>query len=93
MLEEKHVQAFEEAMHASFSRGIEGVTFIALRGKTFHAVTIKEAINLLTQYQEGSNDSVPFVRYEIEVRYNNGDKVHASFQGKGDALQFLALFQ
>jgi hypothetical protein len=93
MLEEKHVQAFEEAMHASFSRGIEGVTFIALRGKTFHAVTIKEAINLLTQYEEGSNDSVPFVRYEIEVRYSNGDKVHANFQGKGDALQFLALFQ
>ncbi|BAZ32994.1 hypothetical protein NIES4074_55020 [Cylindrospermum sp. NIES-4074] len=34
----------------------------------------------------------PALKYEIDIRYNNGDLIHALFQNKTEALKFLKTF-
>jgi len=31
----------------------------------------------------------PVLKYEIAVRYSNGDKINAEFENKDDAMKFL----
>ena len=49
---------------------------------------MNEAINFLKKYSE-NNQKIPFAKYEIIIRYNNGDKIEASFNEKKDTLNFL----
>jgi len=41
----------------------------------------------------GTPTAAPAAKYEIDVRYNAGDVIHAIFQNKVDALKFLQSFE
>ncbi len=48
-----------------------------------------EAIRYLESYQESRPCSAVAVKYEVDVRYSNGDEIHGIFQTKEAAIGFL----
>jgi len=87
-LNKKDVSDFFEALTISISRHIESVTVITLYGKSKITENIQLAIQFLQGHKEDNSES-KFVRFEIIVKYNNGDKIEANFKDKIDAIGFL----
>lgn len=83
-----NVERFFESLANSVSRFVDQVFILPLHSKEFHSNTVSEAIDLLNRYTD-SGDSLPVVRYEIIIRYNNGDRIEASFHNKENAVGFL----
>jgi hypothetical protein len=52
-------------------------------------MTISDAITFVENYIEDGLREGNFRKYEIIVRYSNGDKIEASFQNKEKAVSFL----
>lgn len=73
----------------SLDRQIEKILLIPLHGHQNEFGTIGEAIAFVRNYQEGSFHGDGFRKYEIIVRYSNGDKIEASFLDKDKAVHFL----
>lgn len=83
---------FLEALNASLSRGILGFTITVLHGQPRQVAAVAEAIAYLQGYEDARPSAAPAAKYEIDVRYNNGDLIHAIFQDKGAAVNFLQTF-
>lgn len=81
--------SFSKSLEATLNRHVERVLILALHGDTYQVETIDDAIGYIENYQE-SRVVQAFRRYEIHVRYSNGDKVTGEFENKQTALYFLA---
>ncbi len=80
---------FFSKLAAVIDRNIEKVIVIPLHGHQNEFATIGEAVSFVNGYhEEGSRDG-GFRKYEIIVRYNNGDKIDASFREKQGVVDFL----
>jgi hypothetical protein len=88
----EEVRRFMNALEHGVTRQIELVRVIPLHGTTFEWKEVGEAIAFIESYDEASG-SKPIVKYEIEICYNNGDRINGQFANKGDALQFLRTYQ
>lgn len=80
------------ALSAAVSRQIERIIILALHGKSHEVKTIDDAITFIETYK---NDglSKPIERYEIELRYNNGNLISGSFKDKESAIDFLRSYR
>jgi hypothetical protein len=87
-----HVQQFMDALRRSITRQIELVRVMPLHGAAFEWHLIQEAIAFIEGYNE-NDGSKPVVRYEIEIRYNSGDRINGQFADKEGAIQFLRAYQ
>jgi hypothetical protein len=83
------LKAFLETLDASLSRRIVGITVLVLHGQPQQIVTVAEAIDYLQSYEDTRPGLALAARYEIDVRYNNGDVIHGIFQAKDAAIRFL----
>jgi hypothetical protein len=83
---------FLAALEASLSRGVQGITVVVLHGSPRQLATAQDAIAYLQRYEDSRASAAPALKYEIDVRYNNGDVIHGVFQQKGDAIRFLETF-
>jgi hypothetical protein len=61
---------------------------IALHGAAIELPSVEEAIRYIQSYQE-SDAAKPVIGYEIQVRYNNGDRIDGRFADKAAAVSFL----
>ena len=86
------VVSFIDSLKKSITRSIELVRVFPLHGSSFEYNTLDEAIAFIENYDEKSG-SGSIVRYEVNVRYNNGDEIRASFQDKETAIDFLKNYQ
>lgn len=82
------VNQFVDSLLASVSRRIERVIILILHGQPREATTAAGAIQLIEAYADRGIQN-PIERYEIEIRYNNGDSIHARFRDKIAAIEFL----
>ena len=53
---------------------------------------IGDAIRFITDHDQAEPAS-DFVRYELNVRYSNGDEIRADFSRRARAVAFLRLFE
>lgn len=81
--------AFLETLNASLSRRILVITILVLHGQSNHMTTVAAAIDYLQSYEESRPSTASAVKYEVEMRYNNGDIIRGIFQTKEDAIHFL----
>jgi len=86
---EPPMERFIAALKTALSRGIQGITIIVLHGVSKDLRSATEAIVYIQKYSERAASTAPATKYEVRVRYNNGDVIEASFQDKADAIQFL----
>lgn len=91
-IEKNSIDNFINTLNQSFSRRLQGVTATVLHGLSQPMATIEEAIEYIENYQETQPTLAPALKYEIDIRYNNGDVIHAIFQHKAEAIRFLRTF-
>jgi hypothetical protein len=86
------VASFIAALAIAVSRQIERIVVLPLHGIPRDLSTIDEAIAFVQNYVEGA-EIEPFARYEIQVRYNNGNLIEGTFGDKASAIEFLRTYQ
>jgi hypothetical protein len=87
-IHQKDIASFFGALDKTVTRRIEKIIVIPLHGKETECASIGEAIAFMTSYQSNSVQGIVY-KYEIDIRYNNGDKITAEFTEKTTALEFL----
>ena len=79
---------FLDALRRCLGRRIQHVFVLALSGKSSEFDSIDDAVLFVSGYDESVSVS-GFVRYELNVRYSNGDEVRGSFLEKERCIDFL----
>lgn len=91
ILRDQHKSEFEQftsALEKSLSREVEFAYVLPLHGRTLTFTDIAAAIAFIEAFDESSADEI-FARYEVGVRYSNGDEVRGQFENKKRAIVFL----
>lgn len=87
-LNSNQVNRFMQALAESATRRISAVRVLPLHGAASEWNSITDAIRFIEKYEEASRRG-PLVRYEVQIRYTNGDRIEGTFGSKGDAIRFL----
>lgn len=83
---------FMEELEASVIRKIERIVILPLAGRPFEFTTLDQAVDALCGGDMPIHEQ-EFVRFEIMIRFNNGDSIDAKFGAAGDAIEFLETFR
>lgn len=83
--------AFFRDLRASLERIIAQVFILPLSGPKRQFASLGKAIRFIAAHDQTEPVS-DFVRYELIVRYSNGDEVQGKFQTKEKAVTFLRSF-
>jgi hypothetical protein len=91
-LNRHNVQEFMTHLERAVERQISSVRIIPLHGASQDCISVQEAIGFIIHYDETAA-SGPLMKYEVLVRYDNGDKIEATFSDRAATIEFLAGFQ
>lgn len=85
---ETEIQRFLDELKSSVDRMIDRILIIPLYGAESSFENLADAVNFMNSYDiyDGSGD---FRKYEINVRFTNGDTISASLADKDKAIRFL----
>jgi len=86
------VKLFLGALSATVSRRIDCIIVLPLYGATTKWATLDEALAFIKE-QDGRSTQGPFQRYEIQIRYSNGDSIDGKFVDKLGAIEFLETYK
>jgi len=82
------VKRFLDSLDRHVKRMIRSVRILPLQGVPIEAGTVEEAIKILEGFSTGPA-VCPIIKYEVQIGYNNGDKILAEFTDKEGAIKFL----
>ncbi len=85
------VEDFMAALERSVQRRISVVRVIPLHGRAVELQSLDQAIDFIARYAEGEAGG-PLLRYEIQIRYDNSDRVDGEFGDRHSAIEFLRSF-
>lgn len=83
---------FMEALTASVVRSVSRVVVLPLSGQAVEFSGIDDAVRALSDGQLMSS-SGELVRFEVMIRFSNGDNIEAKFRLAEDAADFLRTFR
>ena len=92
-LRELHSEQFESffnGLRSSLRRRVECVFVLPLSGTSHRFESIQDALSYIANH-DPSTPSSEFVKYELSVRYSNGDEIRGTFHDKQEAIAFLSL--
>ncbi len=89
---EDDVKAFSESMEKVLSRQIKRILILPLHGSVIEFATIDEALASVEDFDQAKAIS-EFVRYEIEILYDNGNALRGTFHDKTSAIEFLTSYK
>lgn len=92
-LNERAMNQFIQTLESCILRKIEYVRIFLMHGCETEVSSIEEAYNFINSYEEFGHCDLPIIKYEIYMRYNNGDKIEVHFSEKRDALNFLREYE
>jgi len=87
-LNKDKVDHFFTELEATITRNIEVIRVLPLSGKTHDFETVDDAVNYIKSI-DGDENGGPVVRYEVQIRYDNGDEITGEFNKKTNAINFL----
>jgi hypothetical protein len=87
-LNSRNLDKFMTQLERAVKRQISAVRIIPLHGVIQDCVTVQQAITIVKSYDETSAHG-PLVKYEVIIRYDNGDKIEAEFQDRATTIEFL----
>lgn len=82
-------EAFTDELDRTLSRSVVEVRVLPLHGEPHAVCDVASALRFIESYDE-RRAPVAFARFEVEVRYSNGDEVRGRFEAKDDARRFLS---
>jgi len=71
---------------------VKRVVVLPLHGTSFECASLAAAIGFVEDYDKKAANA-PAVRYEVELSYDNDDRIDGSFADKESALEFLRTFE
>ena len=83
---------FFSALRSSLDRRVRNVFVLTLSGASRAFDSIQDAVLFVSKYDESVSVS-DFVRYELNVRYSNGDEIRGAFREKEGCIAFLRSFE
>ena len=86
------VAAFVARLRNTAKRRIVAVVVLPLHGTAVTQMSIDDAIHYIASYIEVGSDRA-LVRYEVEARYSNGDRVRGEFSSREESIRFLRHLQ
>lgn len=94
MLDINHndVQSFMDSLAAAVARQIESIVILPLHGSSHEVTSVEDAVRFIESYNEHESPS-RFERYEIQIRFNNGNEIRGRFNDKASAIEFLQIYQ
>jgi hypothetical protein len=91
-LNQQEVDGFIQALEQCLTRQITLVRVLPLHGVAFELTSIVEAVEFIENYS-ATGINTPALKFEVEIRYGNGDKIQATLSEKDDVLAFLHTYQ
>jgi hypothetical protein len=91
-LNAKDFAEFMGHLERAVQRQIKLIRVIPLHGEAKDCGTVEDAIHFVATYDEAAAHG-PLVKYEVQIRYNNGDKIDAELQDKATTLDFLNAYE
>jgi len=91
-LNEEGITDFFHSLQRTVTRCIEAVRITPLHGVSSDLSSVEQAITFLDTYIAPACVGLP-LKYEIMIRYSNGDKIEACFSTKESGIQFLEEFR
>ena len=85
------VRIFITSLTATIARRIERIVILPLHGRNQAVKTIGEAVDLIESYNEKESPT-SFERYEIQIRFSNGNEIKGQFNDKASAIEFLQMY-
>lgn len=85
---DSEVIAFIAALRRAVVRAVTSVRILPLHGLPKDHTTVKDAITFIEGYSEEGTGAA-LTRYEVRIKYSNGDVIEGAFEKKADAIAFL----
>jgi hypothetical protein len=82
------LDSFLDSLGRALDRQIESVQVIPLSGTQYEFSSVDDATVFVNSFDEAKTDG-QFRKYEILVKYSNGDRIDATFSDKEGATGFL----
>lgn len=82
------LDGFTTTLRMALTRKIVCVYVLPLHGSVRTLQDVAEAIAFIESFDESKAER-PFTRYEVGIRYSNGDEVRGQFNDKSTAVAFL----
>jgi hypothetical protein len=89
---EADMKHFMAALTVVVLRRVERVVILVLYGTTQVVASVAEAIAFVKSHERPRHD-VPIERYEIQIRYDNGNVIEGRFKDQDSAVAFLETYQ
>lgn len=89
---DKQVNAFMDALNKAITRNIQAIRILPLHGCSFEYCSLDEAISFIQDYDE-KNGKGKIIRYEVQIKYSNGDEIIGDFKEKMHAVGFLNTYK
>jgi hypothetical protein len=89
---QEDVRRFSESMDKVLSRQIEYILVLPLHGNRMEFSSVEDALSSIEAFDQGVG-SQSFVRYEIEVRYDNGNTIRGKLNDRESAIEFLRMYK
>jgi hypothetical protein len=86
------VLAFSDALDKVLGRQIERILILPLHGNAVEFCTVSDALASIENFDQ-SILSRDFVRFEIEILYDNGNTLRGNFKDKQSAIDFLVVYK
>ena len=79
---------FFNSLRNSLRRRVEYILVLPLYGSQHRFDTIDDAVQYISSH-ESAKPPLEFVKYELNVRYSNGDEIRGIFHDKEQGIEFL----
>lgn len=85
----KELGNFFQALKKAIDRKISAVIVLPTYGSEHAFEDLNEAIEFVENFDSSSSESGTFRKFEVIVRYTNGDRVEATFEDQSSTIGFL----
>jgi hypothetical protein len=87
-----NIERFMVSLESSVARKVDRITIIPLHGDSFEVKKVNDAVKFIESYVENIAPC-KFERYEIQIRFNNGNEINGKFNDKISAIEFLCIYK
>jgi hypothetical protein len=86
------IDAYLAELQTVVSRQIVEIHILPLHGGVSISTSVADAVAFIQQH-DATHPEATFVRYEVLLRYNNGDEINGKYTSKAGVLEFLDKFR
>ncbi len=84
---------FVKSLETALLRKLEKICILPLFGNEREFTSIENAIQSIKEFSIDSTEKKKFFKFEIYLKFSNGDRIEASFHEQKEAISFLNIYK